>query len=154
MNRQLSVLDVHFEIRPNTPREWVERSFHGLKQAIERVEYPIYIYIVRGLPGFTGTMCGGGYTCGTALYATHTAVEEYILPDVFVELGRTLFSTNRTYSLSEVIVPEGKMVRNLTLDLLVVRRDLLLDRHHSYATPYYGNHVVRNILPNLPSHQL
>ena len=121
MNRQPEALDVHFEIRPNTPKEWTERSFYGLKQAVEQAEFPIHVYLVRGLGGFAGTMCGGGYTCGTSLYATHCAVEEYVLPNAFIELGRILFSADRPCSLSEVVIRNGKMVRNLSHDLMVVR---------------------------------
>ena len=153
MNRPPEALDVHFEIRPNTPKEWTERSFYGLKQAVEQAEFPIHVYLVRGLGGFAGTMCGGGYTCGASLYATHCAVEEYVLPNAFVELGRILFSADQPCSLSEVAIRNGKMVRNLTHDLMVVRRELLLDRHHPYGMPYYRNHIARSYLPNMLSHK-
>jgi hypothetical protein len=143
MENHINGLDVHFEIRPNTPKEWTERSFYGLRQAIEQVDFPVHVYVVKGLPGLTGTFCGGGYTCGKSIYATHTAVEEYILPNAFVELEQRLFHPDSQCSLSEYAIRNARMLRSLKGDLLVVRREQLLDRHHPYGAPYYSNHRAR-----------
>lgn len=136
-------LDVHFEVPPNLSREWIDRTFYNLRLAVEKVEMPIFIYVIKGMPGLAGALCAGGYTCGTSQYATHTSADEYLLPHTFMLVQQQLSDRGGLYSLPEYCFKSMKTVRARESDLMVYRRDQLLDCYRPLSPLNYLNHPAR-----------
>ena len=84
------MLDVHVLVSNDTRRDWIAQSLASVRDAIERADYPIELYVLNGIPGHIGKGRAKAYALGSAKWKTYVDDDDYVLPNAFVDLKKYL----------------------------------------------------------------
>lgn len=84
------MIDVHLLHLPKARSAWLQQAIASIKEAASRVDYPIMLHVLPGIPGDIGAARKAGYSLGDFSWKTYVDPDDYLLPNAFEDMEKYL----------------------------------------------------------------